>query len=86
MVNYSCVQGGWSGGGIGNIDDDPIFVNVFSGDLRLDFSGSTLPRRSRRATPAAFGAALAGRAAQVVLAAGTPQTSQFLPSRVEQRA
>jgi cysteine-rich repeat protein len=35
-VNYSCIQGGWSGaGGVGNIASDPMFVNVFTGDLRL---------------------------------------------------
>ncbi|MCK4658556.1 MAG: hypothetical protein KAV82_03455 [Phycisphaerae bacterium] len=29
IVNYSCVQGGWSGvGGIGNIDADPMFVDA----------------------------------------------------------
>jgi len=32
-VNYSDVQGGW--GGMGNINDDPFFVDAASGDLRL---------------------------------------------------
>ena len=39
-VNYSVVQGGWTGdGGIGNISSDPMFVDGPSGDLHL-LSGS----------------------------------------------
>lgn len=33
VVNYSCVQGGWSGlGGTGNIDADPLFVDSDGAD------------------------------------------------------
>ena len=36
IVNYSTVQGGWSGaGGLGNISTDPMFVDAANGDLRL---------------------------------------------------
>ena len=36
IVNWSCVQGGWSGaGGMGNISTDPMFVDGPNGDLRL---------------------------------------------------
>jgi hypothetical protein len=34
-VNYCDIQGGWSGYGDHNIDADPYFVNVSTGDLRL---------------------------------------------------
>ncbi len=34
-VSYSNVQGGWAGAGSGNIDDDPLFVELLDGDLRL---------------------------------------------------
>jgi len=32
-VDYSCVQGGWSAGGDGNIDDDPLFVDSEGPDM-----------------------------------------------------
>jgi len=32
-VDYSCVQGGWSAGGDGNIDDDPLFVDSAGPDM-----------------------------------------------------
>ena len=36
LVNYSDVQGGWSGsGGIGNIDADPLFANAAAVDFHL---------------------------------------------------
>ncbi len=36
VVNYSIVQGGWSGaGGVGIVNADPLFVDVPGGDLRL---------------------------------------------------
>ena len=39
-VNYSCIQGGWSGkGGVGIVTDDPLFVDAKRGDLHLS-SGS----------------------------------------------
>ena len=34
-VNYSDVQGGWTGNGSNNIDDDPLFVDAANGDYRL---------------------------------------------------
>lgn len=38
-VNYSDIQGGWTGAGSNNIDADPMFVDPGSGDYRLS-SGS----------------------------------------------
>ena len=34
-VNYSCVEGGWSGSGSNNISDDPRFADPFSGNYHL---------------------------------------------------
>jgi hypothetical protein len=34
-VNFSCVQGGWSGSGANNIASDPKFVDPDNGDFRL---------------------------------------------------
>jgi hypothetical protein len=34
-VNYSNVQGTWTGAGASNIDDDPLFVDAPGGDWRL---------------------------------------------------
>ncbi len=36
ILDYSCIQGGWSGsGGTGIIDQNPLFVNATSANLRL---------------------------------------------------
>jgi predicted outer membrane repeat protein len=36
VVDFSCVQGGWTGaGGTGNIAADPLFVDVMNDDVRL---------------------------------------------------
>ncbi len=34
-VTYSDVQGGWAGSGANNINQDPLFVDPFAGDYRL---------------------------------------------------
>ncbi len=34
-VDYSCVQGGWSGGGAGNLSSDPGLSDVVAGDVHL---------------------------------------------------
>lgn len=39
-LDYCDIQGGWSGYGGNNIDADPCFVNVSSGDLRLSTPAS----------------------------------------------
>lgn len=39
-LDYCDIQGGWSGVGGNNIDADPCFVNVSSGDLRLSTPAS----------------------------------------------
>jgi parallel beta-helix repeat protein len=39
-LDYCDIQGGWSGRGGNNIDADPCFVNVSSGDLRLSTPAS----------------------------------------------
>ena len=67
VVNYSCIQG-WTGdfGGIGNINDDPMFVrnpddgsdgwgvgdNDDYGDLRLSSSSSCIDAGDNTAVPA----------------------------------
>ncbi len=35
---YSCIQD-WTGGGLGNISDDPLFVDALSGDYHLKSAG-----------------------------------------------
>ncbi|MHC5112556.1 MAG: hypothetical protein ACYTHJ_22070, partial [Planctomycetota bacterium] len=34
LVNFTCIEGGW-GGGVGNLDEDPLFTDVAAGDLHL---------------------------------------------------
>ena len=34
-VSFSCIQGGWSAGGTGNLSQDPLFVDSTAGDLHL---------------------------------------------------
>ncbi len=61
VVNYSCVQGGWSGvGGEGNIDSDPRFVDELGidgvpatgdEDLRLDVGSLCIDAGDNTAVP-----------------------------------
>ena len=61
VVNYSCVQGGWSGvGGVGNIDSDPRFVDELGldgvpatgdEDLRLDVGSPCIDAGDNTALP-----------------------------------
>jgi hypothetical protein len=60
-VNYSCIQGGWSGaGGTGNIDEDPQFANELGPDgtagtgdedLRLDDGSPCIDAGDNTAVP-----------------------------------
>ncbi len=75
-VNYSCIQGGWLGEGVGNIDADPMFVrdpddggdgwgvgdNDDFGDLRLQMGSSAIDAGTNDALPIDAMDDLTGRA------------------------
>lgn len=42
-VNYSDVEGGWAGPGIGSIDSNPLFVDPTNGDYRLPTGDPPFP-------------------------------------------
>lgn len=50
-VNYSDIQGGWSGVGVGNIDADPLFVNPINGDFRLQTCSPCINAGDNNAVP-----------------------------------
>jgi len=75
VVNYTCIQGGWSGaGGVGNIDDDPLFarnpdsgpdgewdgVDDDFGDLRLLPGSPCIDAADNTAVPTGVTTDLAG--------------------------
>ena len=49
IVNYSCVEGGFSG--TGNISDDPLFVNPANGDFRLQANSPCIDTGDNAALP-----------------------------------
>jgi len=51
-VNYSDVQGGWSGAGSNNIDADPLFVDPNNGDYHLLPSSPCIDAGDNTAVPA----------------------------------
>ena len=63
VVNYSCLQGGWTGaGGIGNIDADPLFQDPGGGDLRLLPGSPCIDAGDNAAVPAKVTTDLTGSA------------------------
>ncbi|RKY21315.1 MAG: hypothetical protein DRQ55_04850 [Planctomycetota bacterium] len=51
-VNYSLVQGGFGGGGVGNIDGDPLFGDQAAGDFSLSGSSPVIDAGDTTAMPA----------------------------------
>ncbi len=52
VVNFSCIQGGWSGaGGVGNTGDDPLFVNSAERDFHLRADSPCVDAGSNEALP-----------------------------------
>lgn len=52
VVNYSNIQGGWSGrGGIGNINIDPQFVDAANGNFRLELNSLCINKGDYTALP-----------------------------------
>ena len=51
VVSYSNVQGGWAGGGAGNIDEDPLFVDPENGDFRLSPNSPSIDAADNTAVP-----------------------------------
>jgi len=50
-VNFSCVQGGWSGPGSNNIFSNPQFVDPMSGDFRLSPGSPCIDAADNTAVP-----------------------------------
>jgi hypothetical protein len=50
-VNYSIIQGGYTGAGENNLDTDPLFVDAFSGNLRLQDASPAIGSGSNAALP-----------------------------------
>jgi hypothetical protein len=59
-VNYSCIQGGWTGLGSNNINADPLFVDPANGDLRLNTGFPCIDAGDNTAVPAGVTTDLAG--------------------------
>jgi hypothetical protein len=50
-VNYSCIEGGWSGAGTGNTDARPLFVNPVTGRFDLQPGSPCIDAGDPRARP-----------------------------------
>lgn len=50
-LSFSCIQGGWSGAGTGNISDNPQFVDALNGDHRLHASSPCINAGDSTALP-----------------------------------
>ncbi|MCK5863050.1 MAG: right-handed parallel beta-helix repeat-containing protein, partial [Candidatus Hydrogenedentes bacterium] len=49
-VSYSCIEGGFEG--VGNIDAEPLFVDVMAGDFRLRYSSPCIDTGTSEGAPA----------------------------------
>ncbi len=95
VVNYSCVQGGWSGlGGEGNIDADPRFVDELGldgvpatgdEDLRLDVGSPCIDAGDNTAVPIGIDTDLDGNP-RFVDAINYPDTGNGVPPIVDMGA
>ncbi len=54
VVNFSDVEGGWSGAGSSNIDADPLFVDPDNGDYRLSPGSPCIDAGDNTAVPQGF--------------------------------
>ncbi len=51
VVNFTCIQGGWSGAGSNNIDSDPLFADPSQDDFRLSAASNCIDAADNAAVP-----------------------------------